>query len=66
MDLMTMPDTRFVFNLGNPTRDVEITHKTITFIQQPPEQNATRPALLCLPQLAEIDIMQSMDAAGEY
>jgi hypothetical protein len=25
MDLMTMQTTRFVFNLGNPTRDVGIT-----------------------------------------
>jgi hypothetical protein len=35
-------------------------------IGHPPEQNATRPAFLCLPQMAEIDIPQSLDAAGEY
>jgi hypothetical protein len=35
-------------------------------IGHPPKQNASRPALFILPQMAEIDIPQSMDATGEY
>jgi hypothetical protein len=35
-------------------------------VRHPPRQNATRAAFLRLPQMAEIDIRQSLDAAGEY